>query len=132
VLSLAWIALAALVITVTAVRVVVNDYSAVTFLLPAWGVAVAVITTIQFLAALGIERRYDRTAPWALVIGPLYPAAYWMLNALSALSSELPAVIFGPRGERVQWDTVREATGVKPGEEAPREAATRERPRGGA
>ena len=112
-LSLAWIALAALVIAVTAVRVAVNDYSAVTFLLPAWGVAVAVVTTIQFLVALGIERRYDRTAPWALVIGPLYPAAYWLLNALSALSSELPAVIRGARGERVQWDTVRERPGSR-------------------
>jgi biofilm PGA synthesis N-glycosyltransferase PgaC len=124
-LSLAWIALAALTITASAVRVAVDDSSAVAFLLPAWGVAVAVITTIQFMVSLGIERRYDRTAPRALVLGPLYPAGYWLLNALSALSSELPAVILGPRGERVHWDTVREPVGV----EASREAATRARPR---
>jgi hypothetical protein len=107
-LSLAWIAVAAIVIVVTGVRVAVGDQSAVIFLLPAWGVAVAIITTIQFVVALAIEHRYDRTAPLALVTGPLYPAAFWLLNALSALTAELPAVILGPRGERVQWDTVRE------------------------
>jgi biofilm PGA synthesis N-glycosyltransferase PgaC len=125
ILSLTWIALAALTITVSAVRVAVNDSSAVAFLLPAWGVAVAVITTIQFLVSLGIERRYDRTAPRALVLGPLYPVGYWLLNAFAALSSELPAVIHGPRGERVQWDTVREPAGR--GSERP--AATPARPR---
>jgi biofilm PGA synthesis N-glycosyltransferase PgaC len=106
--SLTWIALAAIVIGITIVRVIVNDYSAVIFLFPAWGVAIAVITTIQFVVALVIERRYDRTASLALVSGPIYPAAYWLLNAISALSSELPALVRGPRGQHVQWDTRRE------------------------
>jgi poly-beta-1,6-N-acetyl-D-glucosamine synthase len=128
-LSLAWIAVAALIIVITAVRIVVNDSSAVIFLLPAWGVAVGVITTIQFLVALGIERRYDRSAPLSLACGPLYPAAYWLVNAVSALTAELPAVLRGPRGERVQWDTIREPAGSGTG--ATR-AATRARPRDGA
>ena len=132
ILSLTWIVLAALTITVSAVRVAVNDSSVVAFLLPAWGVSVAVITTIQFMVSLGIERRYDRTAPRAMVLGPLYPAAYWLLNAFAALSSELPAAILGPRHERVQWDTVREPTGVKASDETPRETPTPRRPRGGA
>jgi poly-beta-1,6-N-acetyl-D-glucosamine synthase len=131
-LSLAWIALATLALTVTIVRIAVNDSSDVISLLPAWGVAVAVITSIQFLVALGIERRYDVTATWALVCGPLYPAAYWMLNALAALSSELPAVISGPRGERVQWDTIRERAQVGSADDSPSARATRARPRGGA
>jgi poly-beta-1,6-N-acetyl-D-glucosamine synthase len=131
-LSLAWIALAALVLAVTAVRLAVDDSSDVTFLFPAWGVAVAVITAIQFLVALSIERRYDRTASLALLCGPLYPAAYWLVNAFSALTSELPALIFGPRGERVHWDTVREPAAIGQAEEGLREAPTPARPRGGA
>jgi biofilm PGA synthesis N-glycosyltransferase PgaC len=120
-MSLAWIALAAAVIAITAVRVAVGDASAVFFLLPAWGVAVAVITTIQFLIALTIEHRYERTAPTALLTGPIYPAAYWLLNAISALTSELPAVIFGPRGEPIHWDTRREALPGDPSREAAQE-----------
>jgi biofilm PGA synthesis N-glycosyltransferase PgaC len=131
-LSVAWIGLAALVIVISGVRIAVNDSSHVAFLLPAWGVAVAVITTIQFLVALGLERRYDRTAPLSLVCGPLYPAAYWLVSAFSALTSELPALILGPRGERVRWDTVREPACVEAGDEAPREALTPARPRGDA
>jgi biofilm PGA synthesis N-glycosyltransferase PgaC len=131
-LSLAWIALASLVIAITLVRIVVNDSSAVTFLLPAWGVAVGVITAIQFFIALAIEYRYDRLATWALVCGPLYPAAYWMLNALAALISELPAVVSGPRGERVHWDTIRGRPRVRSGDESPALRATRARPRDGA
>ena len=133
--SLAWITLFAVVLAITAVRVVVGDSSAVFFLLPAWGVAVAVITAIQFLVALAIERRYDRTAGLAMLACPLYPAAYWLLNATCAVMSQLPAVIFGPRAQRVQWDTVRKALPVGASGEAPSEpdrASTPARPRGDA
>lgn len=133
--SLAWITLFAVVIAITAVRVVVGDSSAVFFLLPAWGVAVAVITAIQFLVALAIERRYDRTAALAMLACPLYPAAYWMLNATCAVTSQLPAAVFGPRAQRVQWDTVRkplpgDTSGAAPSE--PERATTPVRPRDGA
>jgi poly-beta-1,6-N-acetyl-D-glucosamine synthase len=133
--SLAWIALFAVVLAITAVRVAAGDSSAVFFLLPAWGVAVAVITTIQFLLALAIERRYDRSAGLAMLACPLYPAAYWMLNASCALTSQLPAVILGPRSERVRWDTHRQALpdaseGSTPVD--PDGASTPARPRDGA
>jgi len=133
--SLAWITLFAVVLAITAVRVVVGDASAVFFLLPAWGVAVAVITAIQFLVALVIERHYDRTAALAMLACPLYPAAYWMLNATCAVTSQLPAVVFGPRAQRVQWDTVRKALPGDAAGEAPSEparATTPARPRDGA
>jgi biofilm PGA synthesis N-glycosyltransferase PgaC len=128
--SLTWIALFGLVLAITAVRVVVGDSSAVFFLLPAWGVAVAVITAIQFLVALAIERRYDRLAGLAMLACPLYPAAYWLLNATCAVTSQLPAVILGPRAQRVRWDTVRTPSDEEPSE-ADR-AATPTPPRGGA
>jgi biofilm PGA synthesis N-glycosyltransferase PgaC len=133
--SLAWITLFAAVIAITAVRVVVGDSSAVFFLLPAWGVAVALVTAIQFLVALAIERRYDRTAALAMLACPLFPAAYWMLNATCAVTSQLPAVVFGPRAQRVQWDTVRrplpgDAFAEVPSE--PARASTPARPRDGA
>ena len=133
--SLAWITLFAVVLAITAVRVVVGDASAVFFLLPAWGVAVAVVTAIQFLVALVIERHYDRTAALAMLACPLYPAAYWMLNVTCAVTSQLPAVVFDPRAQRVQWDTVRKALPGDAAGEAPSEparATTPARPRDGA
>jgi poly-beta-1,6-N-acetyl-D-glucosamine synthase len=128
--SLAWIALLAIVLAVTAVRVVVGDQSAVFFLLPAWGVAVAVITAIQFSVALAIERRYDRTAALAMLACPLYPAAYWMLNATCAVISQIPAAVLGPRAQRVLWDTHRQPLASSEGK--PDRPATPAPPRGGA
>jgi biofilm PGA synthesis N-glycosyltransferase PgaC len=134
--SLAWLALFAVVLAVTAVRVAVHDSSAVFFLLPAWGVAVATITTIQFLIALAIQRRYDRTAALAMLACPLYAAAYWLLNASCALTSQISAVVFGPRSERVLWDTHRQALPAQAaggdGAQGSDPAATRARPRGDA
>ena len=134
VLSLAWIALFAIVLAITAVRVVVGDASAVFFLLPAWGVGVAVITTIQFMIALAIERRYDRTASLALLATPIYPVAYWLLNGTCALTSQIPAAVLGPRARRVQWDTHREALRPSASEQVPDpgRGATRASPRDGA
>jgi poly-beta-1,6-N-acetyl-D-glucosamine synthase len=132
-LSLAWIALFAVVLAITIVRVAVGDASAVFFLFPAWGVAVGTITTIQFLTALWIERRYDRTAWFALLATPLYPAAYWMLNATCALTSQIPAALRGPRARRVQWDTQRERPEDSATSGAPTDAdgsPTPARPRG--
>jgi biofilm PGA synthesis N-glycosyltransferase PgaC len=132
--SLTWLTLAATIILISVLRAALDDSSAVFFLLPAWGVAVAVITTIQFLVALAIERRYDRTASLALLVGPLYPAAYWLVNAVAALTSELPALIAGPRSRRVRWDTQRERVGAAADGTArtPPGTTTRGRPRGDA
>lgn len=113
--SLAWIALFAVVIVVTIIRVAVGDVPPLLVLAPAWGISVGLITTIQFAVALAIERRYDRAAPAALMCGPLYPAAYWLVNVCAALVSELPAVVLGPRGQPVHWDTGRELSAGQQG-----------------
>jgi biofilm PGA synthesis N-glycosyltransferase PgaC len=81
---------------------------------PAWGIAIGVITTIQFVLALSLSRRYDREAARAMLVGPLYPAAYWLVNAIAALSAEIPAVVRGPRAKRVHWDTTRQAAPTPP------------------
>jgi biofilm PGA synthesis N-glycosyltransferase PgaC len=106
-ISLVWIILFALIFVTTAIRMSLGDVPPILTYLPEWGVAVGAITTIQFLSALLIEWRYDREAPAALLLGPLYPACYWLLNALAALTSELPAVCAGPRDVPVHWDTRR-------------------------
>jgi poly-beta-1,6-N-acetyl-D-glucosamine synthase len=74
----------------------------------AWGVAIAVVATLQLVFALGVERRYDRLAVLTFAFGPLYPLLYWMIAALAALRSETPALVRGPRRERVVWDIPRE------------------------
>ena len=75
----------------------------------AWGIAIAVIGTIQLSFALGIEHPYDRRAALAFLLGPLYPLGYWIISATAALRAEAPAILSGPRAERVVWDIEREA-----------------------
>jgi poly-beta-1,6-N-acetyl-D-glucosamine synthase len=73
-----------------------------------WGVAIAVVGLVQMSFALGVARRYDRFAPLAFVLAPVYPLAYWLISAMAALRAETPALIRGPSKERVVWDVPRE------------------------
>ncbi|MGE5407781.1 MAG: hypothetical protein ACM3NV_04135 [Syntrophothermus sp.] len=72
------------------------------------GIAIAVVALLQLSFALCIERRYDRRAGLAFILGPLYPMVYWAISAAAALRTEVPAAINGPREERVTWDIQRE------------------------
>jgi poly-beta-1,6-N-acetyl-D-glucosamine synthase len=74
----------------------------------AWGVAVAVVATLQALFALAIGARYDRLALTAMLVAPLYTVAFWMLNALAAVRAEAPAMVRGPTEHRVVWDIPRQ------------------------
>jgi biofilm PGA synthesis N-glycosyltransferase PgaC len=74
----------------------------------AWGIAIAVVATIQLSLALTIEHPYDRRAVLAFLAGPLYPMGYWAISACAAIRSEALAVIRGPREKRVVWDIPRE------------------------
>jgi biofilm PGA synthesis N-glycosyltransferase PgaC len=73
----------------------------------AWGVAVAVVATLQAVFALAIGARYDRLALTALLVAPLYTVVFWMLNALAAMRAEAPAMLRGPTEHRVVWDIPR-------------------------
>jgi biofilm PGA synthesis N-glycosyltransferase PgaC len=74
----------------------------------AWGVAVAVVATVQLLFALQITFPHDRRAPLAFLLGPIYPVAYWLLSAVAAVRAEVPAILRGPAEARVVWDIPRE------------------------
>ncbi len=62
----------------------------------------------QLIVALWLQHGYDRTALRALLLGALYPPAYWLLAATAALRSETVALVRGPREQRVVWDIPRE------------------------
>jgi biofilm PGA synthesis N-glycosyltransferase PgaC len=74
----------------------------------AWGVALAVVATLQAVFALAVGARYDRLALTALLVAPLYTVAFWMLNALAAVRAEAPAMLRGPSEHRVVWDIPRQ------------------------
>jgi len=46
-----------------------------------------------------------------LMLGPIYPLAYWLIAACAALVSEIPALFRGPRGDRLTWDIDRDWLG---------------------
>ncbi len=73
-----------------------------------WGVAIAAIATIQMIVALTLEHGYDRSIFRALLVGALYPIAYWTISGAAALHSEIVALLRGPRESRVVWDIPRQ------------------------
>lgn len=73
-----------------------------------WGIAIAVVATIQLIVALKLEHGYDPTTLRAFLIGALYPIAFWMISGMAALRSQTVGLIRGPRDERVVWDIPRE------------------------
>ncbi len=74
----------------------------------AWGVAIAAIATAQMIVALTLEHSYDRRIFRALLVGALFPMAFWMLSAAAALRSEIASLLRGPREHRVVWNIPRE------------------------
>jgi biofilm PGA synthesis N-glycosyltransferase PgaC len=78
----------------------------------AWGAAISVVATIQVMIALALRHQYDRWGVRALLVGPLYPVAFWVVSAFAALAAQVAALIRGPRGERVVWDIPRERIGA--------------------
>jgi poly-beta-1,6-N-acetyl-D-glucosamine synthase len=106
--SLAWVLAAALAMVAVVVVAVTGDHITVLDHGLAWGIALSVIAMLQVVTAIALDVRYDRAAAASLLVGPLYPAAYWALNACAAVRAETPALIHGPRGSRVVWDIPRE------------------------
>lgn len=107
--SVLWLVLAAVALVVTVVdlltpeiRLGVYDFTL------AWGIAVATVASVQLAVAMVLNRRYDPTAWSTFLLGPLYPAAFWLLAATAAVRSEVAAIVRGPREARVVWDMPRE------------------------
>ncbi|MFI5724454.1 glycosyltransferase [Streptomyces cyaneofuscatus] len=76
----------------------------------AWGVGIAVIAMIQIVVAVLVDLRLDPRLPYACLLLPLYPLAYWTVNALAALTAQTPGLLRGPRDRRVVWDLPRSDT----------------------
>jgi poly-beta-1,6-N-acetyl-D-glucosamine synthase len=74
----------------------------------AWGVAISIIATVQMLVALVLNYPYDRWDFRSLLVGAIYPLAYWAISALAALREEILAAYHGPRQRHVVWDIPRE------------------------
>lgn len=102
--STVWVVL--LVVSTGLVTIAVVDGGGVPLLLAglAWGVGMAVVATLQMCFALWIDIDYDRRAKLALLVGVLYPLAYWALSAAAALRSEVAALVRGPGEGHVVWD----------------------------
>ena len=60
------------------------------------------------IVALTLEHSYDRSIFRALLVGALYPMAFWLVSATAALHSEIAALLRGPRDQRVVWDIPRQ------------------------
>jgi biofilm PGA synthesis N-glycosyltransferase PgaC len=110
--SLVWVLIATLTTLLALLDRVLGEYPAAAGTVVAWGIAVAVISSIQLAVALGLESRYDRKSAWTLMLGPIYPFAYWALNAAAAIRSEGVALARGPSSDRVVWSIPREGDPV--------------------
>jgi poly-beta-1,6-N-acetyl-D-glucosamine synthase len=106
--SLAWVIGLALALVATTINLLAGTPLPLLGFGIAWGIAIAVVALLQLSFALSIERRYDRRAGLAFILGPLYPLGYWAISAAAALRTEVPAAISGPREDRVIWDIERE------------------------
>jgi biofilm PGA synthesis N-glycosyltransferase PgaC len=74
----------------------------------AWGVAISIVASVQLLVALTLSFHYDRWDLRSLLVGAVYPLAYWTISAAAALRSEIAAAYHGPRERRVVWNIPRE------------------------
>jgi poly-beta-1,6-N-acetyl-D-glucosamine synthase len=106
-LSLIWVVAIAFALVAAVLALFIDRPTIFAFGL-AWGIAIAVVACAQLAFAVGIEARYDRAAALVMLLGPLYPLGYWAISALAALREQLPALVRGPREQRVVWDIPRE------------------------
>ena len=105
-LSLAWVVFLVLTLILGIFALFIERPTIFEFGL-AWGIAIAVVATMQLAFAVAIDARYDRRVAFAFLLGPLYLLGYWAITALAALR-ELPSLMRGPREQRVVWDLPRE------------------------
>jgi biofilm PGA synthesis N-glycosyltransferase PgaC len=106
--SLAWVFAIAIATALAAAAVLAGGAVAAVLIGLAWGIAVALVATLQLWFAIGIELAYDRRVARAFLLGALYPVAYRMISAAAALRAQLTALVRGPAERRVVWDIPRE------------------------
>ena len=109
--SLIWIVALAASLVVTALSVALDGGEDLFGFAFAWGIAIAVVATVQMVVGLALRRRYDPTILRPLLVGALYPPAYWLISGVAALRAQTVALLRGPRKRRVVWDIPREQLG---------------------
>jgi poly-beta-1,6-N-acetyl-D-glucosamine synthase len=108
--SLVWIVALAASVVVAVLAAVFRDYGDGLFGFGlAWGIAIAVLATIQLIVALSLETSYDPTSWRAFLVAVLYPIAFWLVSGCAALHSQTTAVVRGPQERRVVWDIPRQS-----------------------
>jgi len=107
--SLLWVGALALALVIAALGLLAGLGDNVFGFALGWGVAIALVATVQTTIALTLEHAYDRSVFRALLLGVLYPVAYWVISGLAALHSEVPSLFRGPSERRVVWNIPREA-----------------------
>jgi biofilm PGA synthesis N-glycosyltransferase PgaC len=112
ILSLMWVVAWALAFLFAVIDLFIPGWGLLFGLGIAWGVAIAVVCTLQVASALVIESRYDASALRAFLLGPLYPIFFWAISAFAALRAEVPAIVRGPAERRVVWDIARDQAGT--------------------
>ena len=106
--SLVWVIVFVAAFAVSAAAEIAGASIPLVTLVLAWGVAVAVVCTLQLAFALQIDLTHDRLAAFAFLLGPLFAMLYWMLSAAAAVRSETSALLRGPAADRVAWNIQRE------------------------
>ena len=106
--SLTWVVGLAVGVTLAVLNVIFGHALGLFGFGLAWGIAIAVVATLQLAFALRLDISYDRHAVFAFLAAPLYPIAFWLVSGLAALREEAPAAFRGPREKRVVWDVPRE------------------------
>jgi poly-beta-1,6-N-acetyl-D-glucosamine synthase len=105
--SLLWVVALVAGLIIAALSLAIDSHDLFGFAL-AWGIAIAVLATVQVTVALWIETGYDPRAWRAYLAEPIYPLVYWLVSAAAALRCETVALALGPKGERIVWDIPRE------------------------
>jgi biofilm PGA synthesis N-glycosyltransferase PgaC len=109
--SLLWVAAIGVSLAIAAFGVAIGSEDLFGFAF-AWGIAIAIVATLQLLLAIWLERGYDPTILGSFLVAAVYPLAYWLISALAAVRSQIMALMRGPRGRRVVWDVPRERIGA--------------------
>jgi poly-beta-1,6-N-acetyl-D-glucosamine synthase len=105
--SLLWVVALAATLVIAVLGTAIGGEDLFGFAL-AWGIAIAIVATLQLIVALVLERSYDPTILRAFTVAAVYPFAYWIVSSAAALRSQTVGVVRGPRGQRVVWDIPRE------------------------
>jgi poly-beta-1,6-N-acetyl-D-glucosamine synthase len=104
--SLLWVVVLVAGLIIAALSLAIDGHDLFGFAL-AWGIAIAVLATLQVTVALWIETAYDPGVWRAYLAEPIYPLVYWLISAAAALRCETIALARGSKRNRVVWDIPR-------------------------